>query len=151
QWQPRKSIVNLVKEEWEAWRLRSAYRKEKLEGNNFKNWGAIWHYFYLYCVLYKKTAEDADWIDFCTWSKTSKHFIARKAHQHFIMMNNISDTLQNQQTLRPIDIHKMYFVGEGTHIGEIGKNIKLVPYLDPMEVYQVDQNKICFIVKKTSL
>ena len=143
----KKSFLSLLKTERDAKKFRNNLKLDLKDiSNSFKNWEYIFHYFYLYCVVRKKSGTDQDLVDFLNHILLNKHKWPSQGIFKHLQMANLIRKYENSTELPAMfktTSSKLYFLGKNKQLRGKLKDIAVkVDKLTPEYIYNQKDKKL---------
>jgi hypothetical protein len=145
-----KSLFNLLKIEWRAWRFRQGFpSKDSRPLEIFLNWEFIFHYFRLFCMIKKIRPDGESFSQFLTSSFDSGFFSANVKKHLEIANHHRKKETYNSLTIGFQSTGPM-FIGKGQIPGIVGEDIFVCDEI-PLAVIYGDKKPRAILTKEVGV
>lgn len=122
----RKGILNLIKTEYLAYKIRSNREKFNEIEQVFFNWISLLHYFRLYCMHEKVPAEARAWQSFLVAAIEKKGWVLKSAYEHIKISSQLRQTEEMPELPAGFKTEEKIYLGKGEFRGVIGEDIQII-------------------------
>lgn len=149
----RKGLLNLIKTEYLAYKIRNDKSRNKYTQIEqvFFNWISLLHYFRLYCMQEKIISDARAWQKFLIASIDKKSWVLKNAYAHIQISSQLRQTEDMPELPAGFKTEEKIFLGKGEFRGEFDKEIVRIKHLDVASVLSLSDDIKVIISEYSSM
>jgi len=142
---------NLIKTELLAYRIRKGKHQYSALEKIFFNWISLLHYFRLYCMQNKLSADSIAWQKFLTSSFEGKGRILSLGLEHIKISSNLRSSEEMPEMPAGFNQTHKVFIGKGSSLYIVGENLKIITDMSISKVQKLEEEFEIIISDYSSL